>query len=439
MRLLLAILALCVFSVACKTPQPSSTTTPTKQEHPLSIQIDTSAILSQSFTGLALWDYAKKQMVYERNASRYFTPASNTKIYTFFSCLNILGDSVPALRYVTYGDSLIFWGTGDPTFLHPDFKNTRIQDFLATQKDKKLFFSVGNFTDESNGAGWSWADYNEDYQPELTPLPMYGNIVRTRVSNQKMDIYPPFFKDSFHLTPLSKNSFIEREIYSNYFELPQIVVQKASYKQDIPYKTSVLLTQKMLSEILKRPVALLQIPVAPNAATLYSMPLDSVYRQMMQISDNMLAEHLLFVCGATAKDTINSSQSINYIKGKYMADLPDMPKWADGSGLSRYNLFTPRNTVKILEKIYRLMPQDKLFSILPTGGVGTLSSMFKSDKPFVFAKSGSLSGVYNLSGYILTKQGKMFLFSFMNNNFVKPTSSIRKEVERILTWVHLNY
>jgi serine-type D-Ala-D-Ala carboxypeptidase/endopeptidase (penicillin-binding protein 4) len=435
MRLNLVTIALCLFAFACKTPQ---TTTTTVKEHPLSIQIDTSSILNQSFTGLALWDFAKKEMLYERNAHKYFTPASNTKIYTLFSSLSMLGDSLPALRYVTRGDSLIFWGTGDPTFLHPDFKNTRVQDFLIAQKDKKLFFSSGNFTNESLGAGWSWADYNEDYQPELSPLPMFGNIIRTSVTNKKLDVYPTFFKDSLHVTPLSMD-YIEREIYSNYFSVPTSVTQKATYKQDIPYKTSALLTQKMLADAVKRPVGLLNIPVAPNAVTLYSMPAEPVYRQMMQISDNMLAEHLLLVCGVVAKDTINSVLAINHIKGKYMTELPDFHKWADGSGLSRYNLFTPRNTVKILEKMYGMMPQDKLFSIFPTGGVGTLSSMFKADKPFVFAKSGSLSGVYCLSGYLQTKQGKLLLFSFMNNSFVKPTSSIRKEVERILTWVHTNY
>ena len=442
MRHLLLITFISAVAFSCKIAQ-SSTSTPTV--HPLSILLDTSTVLSQSFTGFILYDFAKKQVLYERNANRYFTPASNTKLYTFYACLKTLGDSIPALRYVTRGDSLIFWGTGDPTFLHPDFSNkdslgnsTRVLDFFAAKKDKILFFSVGNFTNESNGLGWAWDDYNDYYQPELTPLPMYGNILRATIVNKKLGIYPPFFKDSLTIS-LENGSFIQRDVHKNLFTLPVSLQQKIKYEQDIPYKTSILLTQKMLIDTLKRAVGILKLSVSKDAQTLYNMPVEPVYRQMLQVSDNMLAEHLLFLCGATANDTINTTQSIAYIKQKNLMDLPDAPKWVDGSGLSRYNLFTPRATLKLLQKIYVELPQEKLFSLLPTGGIGTLNGAYGSDKPFIFAKSGSLSGVYNLSGYLITKQGKLLMFSFMNNNFNKTTSSVRKEVERILTWVHLNY
>ena len=78
--------------------------------------------------------------------------------------------------------------------------------------------------------------------------------------------------------------------------------------------------------------------------------------------------------------------------------------------------------------------QAVLAELDPNGGKsGTVKNMFKnSEESYVFAKSGSLGGVYNLSGYIITKKGKTLLFSLMNNNFNKPTSQIRKEVEKIL-------
>ncbi|MEO6631429.1 MAG: D-alanyl-D-alanine carboxypeptidase, partial [Mucilaginibacter sp.] len=79
-------------------------------------QFTHSAIMSDHFTGFALYDLDNKKMVCELNSDKYFNPASNTKLFTFYICLKMLGDSVPALKYVTRGDSLIFWGTGDPSF-----------------------------------------------------------------------------------------------------------------------------------------------------------------------------------------------------------------------------------------------------------------------------------------------------------------------------------
>ena len=436
MRHLILLVFLALVASSCKTTKSAVQNAPTV--HTIAQLLDTSSVLSQSFTGVVIYDTGTKQTLFEQNANRFFTPASNTKLYTFYACLKTLGDSIPALRYVIKGDSLIFWGTGDPTLLHPDFQTTRVLDFFKANKDRKLFFSHDNFTNESYGAGWQWDDYNDYYQAEISPLPLYGNIVRATVKNGKMTVNPPIFKDSFQVTTKNGSAII-RNIENNQFNLPLSIRQKVAYQQDIPIKTSLALTQKMLSDTLKMAVGLLKIPMPINAEILYSIPTDTVYRKMMLESDNMLAEHLLLLTGSRMKDTINSSLSIDYAKKTYLQDLPDVPKWEDGSGLSRYNLFTPRTTIKLLQKIYLERPQDKLFSMLPTGGTGTLGNVYQSDKPFIFAKSGSLSGVYNLSGYLLTKQGKLLLFSFMNNNFTKPTSSVRKEVERIMTWVAMNY
>ena len=129
--------------------------------------------------------------------------------------------------------------------------------------------------------------------------------------------------------------------------------------------------------------------------------------------------------------------AINYIQEKFLSDLPDKNKWVDGSGLSRYNLFTPRSIVKLLEKMYREFPEERLFSLLAVGGKsGTLKNSFNNEEnPYIFAKTGSMSGVYNLSGYLKTKKGQTILFSFMNNNFNTSVSMQRKEVEKILKQV----
>jgi len=136
---------------------------------------------------------------------------------------------------------------------------------------------------------------------------------------------------------------------------------------------------------------------------------------------------------------LNVNVGIDKVKEKFLADLPDAPRWIDGSGLSRYNLFTPRSIVALLGKIHDIVPEERLFKLLPAAGKsGTLRNMMKIDEPFIFAKSGSLSSIYCLSGYLVTKKGKVFIFSIMNNNFTKSTAEIRKEIVSILTEIHQN-
>jgi D-alanyl-D-alanine carboxypeptidase/D-alanyl-D-alanine-endopeptidase (penicillin-binding protein 4) len=92
--------------------------------------------------------------------------------------------------------------------------------------------------------------------------------------------------------------------------------------------------------------------------------------------------------------------------------------------------------------IYKEVNDPKrLFSMLPGGGMsGTLRNAYpKTTQPFVFGKTGSLANVHTQSGYVVTKKGKTYLFSFLNNNFVVPTSDVRKEMVRIMTYIHENY
>lgn len=430
---------LIVFTLVAFVGISCSTTQKLSKKKPYATLIDTSQVFANNFTGMAIYDVDEKKTLFERNADKYFIPASNTKLFTYYACIKTLGDSIPALRYTIKGDTLVFWGTGDPTFFHHDLKNTKAFEFLKSYKnDKFLAFSDGNFTNSTMGEGWAWDDFNDYYSAEISPLPMYGNIVRVNIDKGNMVLQPSIFQNSFYKKDVGTT--ITRTQTDNVFLLPKSTLEKTNYTQDIPYKTFTGLAQQLLIDTLRRNVSLKHIPVSKDAQTVYSMASEDIYRLMMQESDNMLAEHLLLLCGSVLKDSLNSSFVIKSITEKYLADLPDTPKWVDGSGLSRYNLFTPRSIIKLLEKIRAEVPQQKLYSILPAGGQsGTLKNGYKNtDKPFIFAKTGSLGGVYNLSGYLITKKGKTLLVSFMNNNFNQSTTKVRKEVEKILTWIYEN-
>jgi D-alanyl-D-alanine carboxypeptidase/D-alanyl-D-alanine-endopeptidase (penicillin-binding protein 4) len=118
-------------------------------------------------------------------------------------------------------------------------------------------------------------------------------------------------------------------------------------------------------------------------------------------------------------------------------------QWVDGSGLSRYNLCTPRDLITLLCKILDEVKNEELVhSLLPAGGTaGSIKRIYKTDngKPFVWAKTGSLSNNYNQSGYLVTKKGKRLAFSFMNNNFIQPDTVVRDELVRIITFIHDSY
>lgn len=389
----------------------------------------------QDFTGFALYDPASRKMLFEHRSAHYFTPASNTKIFTFFASLRLLGDSVPALRYVESGDSLIFWGTADPSFLYKHvYQNNKTFSFLKST-DKKLYLSTSNFSTTNFGSGWAWDDYNDAYSAERSPLPIYGNIFSVNATPQKIDIQPPLFKSFF--TPADRRQRgVIRKLESNDYTFSQ----SGKTKTDVPMKVDPHLTIQLLTDTLKKEVILITRQTVKGSRTLFSVPVDSLYRVMMEDSDNFIAEQLLLACAGVISDTLQPEIAIRYVKRNFLADLADEPSWVDGSGLSRYNLFTPRSIVQLWEKIYQLVPEQRLFAILATGGKsGTIRNWYKADKPYVFGKTGSLSNNHSLSGYLVTRKGRRLIFSYMNNNFTVSSTEVRKEMQTILNLIYEKY
>jgi D-alanyl-D-alanine carboxypeptidase/D-alanyl-D-alanine-endopeptidase (penicillin-binding protein 4) len=78
---------------------------------------------------------------------------------------------------------------------------------------------------------------------------------------------------------------------------------------------------------------------------------------------------------------------------------------------------------------------QRITTILPTGGTGTLSSLYKQYAGRIYAKTGSLSNHLALSGYLLTRKGRTLVFSIMVNAEMAPSNNIRKGMEKFLTGI----
>jgi D-alanyl-D-alanine carboxypeptidase/D-alanyl-D-alanine-endopeptidase (penicillin-binding protein 4) len=164
---------------------------------------------------------------------------------------------------------------------------------------------------------------------------------------------------------------------------------------------------------------------------------DEIYEPLMQESDNFMAEQILLTCSNEVFDTMNTQKIIRFFTKEYLKESPDQPLWRDGSGLSRYNLFTPQTMIFLLNKIYKKIPEERIFNIFPTGKKqGTIKDWYA---PFVHAKTGTLSNKHCLSGYITTRKEKTLLFSFMHNNYITSSTPLKEEMQKILNFIHTKY
>jgi len=111
----------------------------------------------------------------------------------------------------------------------------------------------------------------------------------------------------------------------------------------------------------------------------------------MHRSDNFFAEQALLMASNEYLGVMSDNKIIDTLLKTHFKDLPQKPRWVDGSGLSRYNLFTPQDFVVILNKLKNEFGMERIQAIFPTGNEGTLTNYYKDLTGKLFAKTGTLS------------------------------------------------
>lgn len=404
-----------------------------KKENYLALEkaLGTESFFNGHLTGFLLYDLDSQHVEFDKNSQIRILPASTTKLFTLFASLVILQDSTQTLRYVSSGDTLKIWGAGDPSWKYKNFTQPDFQKILGNHT--VIQFSDANQVSPSFGYGWQWDDYYYDYSAERSALPIYGNLVQVQKIGNRPQVIPSFFQDQVFTTSKPVKE-LERDFHSNRFYYnPSTFLGREEF---IPFLSTPEVFVKLAeAETSKKWIYKAEALPAKHKAW-RGAPLSPILKEMMSESDNFLAEQLLFMVSDRLFQTLDTERAIEYIVKTYLNDLPDAPKWVDGSGLSRHNLFTPRSMVTLFEKLYRLLPENELNEYLAIGGkTGTLKNSFQAPDPYIFAKTGSMSNNYSIVGLIKTKSGKNYAFAFMNTNFPYPASTVRKEVEKVMVMV----
>jgi D-alanyl-D-alanine carboxypeptidase/D-alanyl-D-alanine-endopeptidase (penicillin-binding protein 4) len=240
---------------------------------------------------------------------------------------------------------------------------------------------------------------------------------------------------------------ISRDLGSNIITIKGEIPQHATaITQQLSVEEPALYTATLLSEILEERGITLngKVTTSPRGAsaisasektkflkakvlaTYTSPPLSEIITVMNKHSDNLFAEELFRTLGKEIGGE-GSWMSGTQVMKRYLAGINiDTTKIAiyDGSGLSRMDLITADQMVRLLEAMHKNAKLYESFDTsMPVMGVdGTLASRLKgtSAENNVHAKTGYLTGVRSISGYLRTVNGELIAFSMIANNYTNP-------------------
>ncbi|WP_139488634.1 D-alanyl-D-alanine carboxypeptidase/D-alanyl-D-alanine endopeptidase [Brevibacillus dissolubilis] len=416
---------------------------------------------------------ANENVLYERDADRLLTPASNLKLLTSATALQKLGKDYryPTEIYLSQkvtsagvlnGD-VIVKGYGDPSLHTEDSLKVQegisVEEIAAVLKENGIKRMNGNlimddtyFDNQRLGLGWAWDDESYYYNALIGALSINRGTVMIDYAPAaqagepvKVELFPKtsyvqVINESKTVGADEENTFaIERERGKNIIHIKgNLPIDASADYERVPveepaYYTGTVLKEKMQAAgIQVSPKSTVKLGTAKANAikltTLESEPLSDIVTYLNKKSDNFYAEMLLKKLGAApgkpGSADAGAAAVQTWLQSLGVSTSFDM---IDGSGLTRYNLISPRHINSVLEVMTKQSNFETYYSSLPIAGVdGTLSSRMKDTAAAgnVHAKTGTLTGVSSLSGYVTTKDGEKLVFSIMMNGYTDKAANL---------------
>ena len=354
------------------------------------------------------------------NGSKYMTPASNTKLFTFLGAIQTF-DSLPALEFKIENDSVVsFRSTGYPLLLHPFYSDSTLLNFLSQKKMWK--YSKPKNKVIPYGPGWAWDDYNFYYAAEKSIFPIYGNTVKAVMGKK---LVPDFFLElDSSVNKLQRNK-TENKFYYNPNNL------KATDTIYRPFITSDSLFVNILSRVTNNNIIYNNENDSLGWSVLHTNNENKLYKALLHDSDNGIAESLLLMISNRVSGRFSTEKAIEILKNKWADVFEDNLIWYDGSGVSRYNMFTPRAIIQVLKLIRNEVQWTEIKQLFPKSGESGTLLDYPSLKN-IYAKTGTLRNNCNLSGFFENSKGKIIMFSVMVNHFNSSAGEIRNGIAEIL-------
>jgi serine-type D-Ala-D-Ala carboxypeptidase/endopeptidase (penicillin-binding protein 4) len=435
------------------------------------------AEFSRSRWGILIQPLSSPTTLYSRDSQKYFIPASNVKLLTTAAALQKLGADFRIKTSVYSGENgnLHIVGRGDPSIAEAQLKSLAQQlKQRGISRVNELIGDDSYFQGNAVNPNWEWEDAQAGYGAPINSLIFNQNAIELILSPQaigqplKVTFAQPKLTNQWQI---QNNSVTVGQNESEFVEVGRDFAQpilrvsgqlKAGAESESAYVAVVNPANNFLQHFQQvlagEGIPVKQALVASNfrsftqeLANVESPPLAELVKETNRESNNVYAEVLLRLLGKytgkmpvpqqdTGKMPVPQQDTMKVGLKELQTTLtqlginPNTYKLADGSGLSRHNLISPEALVQTL----RLMANSPLASIyrasLPVAGEsGTLKNRFITPNRVILqAKTGTLSGVAALSGYVEVPNYEPLVFSIMVNQSDLSAPKVRSAIDEIV-------
>ena len=459
---------------------------PAASNHALVSDLDEilkSPAVARALIGVRIESLRTGELLFARNSNKLVVPASNMKLLTMAVAAERLGwdyrfettlESAGTVAGGILTGDLIVTGSGDPSITSPDLGHPQLfLDWADALKQAgirevrgRLIGDDNAFDDGGIGAGWAWDYLTDNYAAPSGALSFHENVVTYRVSPGKVEGDPVTVTSAppgatFTVINNARTGAVSSTASVSLDRMPGSPALVVSGRvpaggATVSRTTTIDNPTRYFVEALRLALESRGIRVSEGAfdiddaksvpatqgrrliAKRQSAPLSALGAYFMKVSQNYYGEMFLKAVGRAAGRPGTAVAGRNAARETLSAwgVTADSFVMSDGSGLSRYDYVTADTIVTILKHVWK---DEKLrgpfLAALPVSAYdGTLSSRMRNTPLAgrVQAKTGTISNMRALSGYLTTDSGERLVFSIIANHFTAPTAEIDGVAERML-------
>lgn len=397
--------------------------------------------------GIKIRDITTGQVVYERNTNRYFTFASALKVITATALGQYFGNDYKFIDKISQKDDDFYLNINDPSFSNNDLDY--LLKLLKTQistKPRNFYIVNSNFslsplidtkmiedTKDCDGAQITKVHINKN----CLHLQLISNKSSVRVNNS--ETIPYNIINNVQIVHNDYEDDLEVTIKNDYLIMSGTLRENSTISLAVVAFDHLNYVRLSLKQLLiennieiNGKIAYGLEPEGAKAIVKMHKPFYDIASAALKISDNFVLDYFLaeFADVFNVKKWENAGVLVKkYVFDEFGVNL-DKSVMVDGSGISRYNIFTPAQFDELLGKLYTHRQFEIIKLMLVQPGTGTLTHRFRGVK--MFAKTGTLFGVSSLVGYVYNKNNTPYSFVIVSNNYLGTKHKYADLEEKII-------
>lgn len=406
---------------------------------------------------ISVKDASSGKTVYERDSKKLLHPASTLKIPIAYFAINTLGyDYLFKTGFYTHNKDLYIKLGADP------FLNTnQLKIAFKALKDKGLNTFENLYIDDSiidkkeSAAGWMWDDDVNPHTPKISAYNLDKNLIKVNISQLSdgtvkatpaskypMSIFAYIQKneksDYYDINRYNWDNPELVEIYANVASTKPLYIPISSMRRYFIYNTENIIEDERIT-VKSTSYSSKLVPEEAEMVYEITNPIEPSLTGILYDSNNLMSETIYKLAGGhkygiTGTDIAGLSAMTEFYKD-YNIDF-DNVLIKDGSGVSRKNLVSTDWMSNILLQIYKNKNFDKFKQYLAQPGDGTLSQRLFDLRGDAWLKTGSLSGISTIAGYINSKDGNTYAIAIFTQNFKEKQKDIKKIEDDIINLIY---